>query len=859
MGHGKRRSNSSRAVIRKFAAAMWGKGSAWHGAWLALVFLPIPFLAHAQETPTDTVGPAEAVPDTVEQPAAPDTLQPEAAPDTLPAEAASPDTLQPETAPPDTLAPEVSPPDSIPPQRTRPTSEVLLSPEILVEITRLGTGGIPLGRIPYGIQILPGEEVREEASLTIADALVRLPGVTAADQFGVPYQPDIRVRGFAVSPVVGLPQSLSVFVDGVRINEPEASQVQFDLLPLEDVEQIEAVRGPGGPFGRNTLAAALNITTRRGSGPLAGELEVGGGSYGRLEGRGALSGTRGAFDYYASGRYHETDGWREQTPAEIRQGFAKLGYRSGGTDAWLSYTVVSNEILQPGSLPRSFLEGGPLPDRFEGIDDPREINFTGGDFYKPELHFLNATLSRELSPSLTLFANGHGRFLDVDQFNANISEPDFRGLTDIKSGGATLQFTLRPEQDGMILTGGAEYVRHDVDIQIFELPSEFFPDVDTTLTEHVGTEEENAGVFLQAWAPLTERLSATGSIRFDHVHVPFLDFLEPDESGTNDFNELSGVAGLNVQVAENAFVFGSYGRGFRAPVILEITCSDPEDPCPLPFELGADPPIDPVTADAWSAGGRYLSEGLSLEGVLYWTDVYDDIFNVILPPSTRGFFQNVEKTRRQGIELTLSALPTENLALNAGLALTRATFRTNELLASALLGDDDEEGVDGQADDRRGTATPGATLAGGGDGGDGEGDGGGNGTDEEGGPTEVEPGDEFSMVPNVSVNLGADYEVGEWSFSLDGVFVGSQWLTGDESNVRPQDKLDPYFVLDAYIGREFGPFEAFALIENLLDVEYETFGIIATNPLSPVDPEAIDPFYTPGMPLRVHAGIRYTW
>jgi outer membrane receptor protein involved in Fe transport len=398
--------------------------------------------------------------------------------------------------------------------------------------------------------------------------------------------------------------------------------------------------------------------------------------------------------------------------------------------------------------------------------------------------------------------------------------------------------TLRPEPDGPVLTAGAEYVRHDVDIEIFELPSEFFPDVDTTLTENVGTEEENAGAFAQLWWPATERLALTGSVRFDHVHVPFLDFLNPEDSGTNDFNELSGVAGADLIVSERVSLFASYGRGFRAPVILEITCSDPEDPCPLPFELGADPPIDAVRSDSWQAGARYLSSPFSLEALVYWAEVYDDIFNVILPPSTRGFFKNVDKTRRQGAELTLSALPAENLAVNAGLALTRATFRTDELLASALLDDDDEEGEENES------RVP--SLAGAPDD-----------DDDEGGPTEVHPGDEFAMVPTVSANFGVDYELEDWSFSLDGILVGSQWLTGDESNTRPEDRLDPYVVVDAYVEREFGPFSAFALVENLLDIEYETFGIVATNILGPGDPEAIDPFLTPGLPRRVYAGVRY--
>jgi outer membrane receptor protein involved in Fe transport len=735
-----------------------------------------------------------------------------------------------------------APGDTLPAVRGRPTSEVLLSPEILVEVGRLGAGALPIGRLPYSTQVLPGDEIREETTQTVADALTRLPGVTMADQFGTPYQPDIRLRGFTVSPVVGVPQSLSVFLDGVRINEPEASQVQFDLIPLDEIDRVEVIRGPGGPFGRNTLAGAVNITTRRGSGPFSGELQASGGSYGRLEGRGEISGSSGDVDYFVSGRYHDTEGWRQTSDALLRQGFAKFGYRQGDTDAWVSYTFADNEILQPGSLPTSWLEGGPLPERFQGIDDPREINFTGGDTYKPRLHFLNGTLTQTLSPSATLSADVYGRWLDVDQFNANVSEADSRGLTDIGTGGATAQLTLK-SGGGLILSGGAEYVHHDVDIQIFQEPNEFFPDVEEELTEHVGTDEENAGVFAQAWWPLTERVALTGSLRFDHVHVPFNDFLAPEDSGTNDFNEPSGLVGLDVLVGANASVFASYGRGFRAPVILEITCSDPEDPCPLPFELGADPPLDPVTADSWQAGARYLTQSLNLEAVAYWTEVYDDLYNVVLPPSTRGFFQNLDRTRRVGADLTLSAAPAEWIAINAGLAFTKATFQSNALLASALLGDDDDE----QGGDGAEAALAGAQ--------EGDGDGGG----EEGGPTEVQPGDEFSMVPNVSATLGVDVERGGWSFSLDGTLTGSQWLVGDESNVRPEDKLDTYVVIGASAERSFGQFTAFAIVDNLLDSEYETFGIIATNPLGPGDPDAVDPFLTPGMPIRLTAGLRYDW
>src|SRR5256886_17154565 len=78
-------------------------------------------------------------------------------------------------------------------------------------------------------------------------------------------QLDVSLRGFQVSPVIGLPQGVTVYVDGVRANEPDAHEVNFDLLPLEDVERVEVVYGPSVLLGRNALGAAVNLVTRRGA------------------------------------------------------------------------------------------------------------------------------------------------------------------------------------------------------------------------------------------------------------------------------------------------------------------------------------------------------------------------------------------------------------------------------------------------------------------------------------------------------------------------------------------------------------------------------------------------------------------
>src|SRR5437588_10058623 len=146
---------------------------------------------------------------------------------------------------------------------------------------------------------------------SLADALEQLPGVTTSDELGATAQLDVSLRGFQVSPVIGLPQGVTVYVDGVRANEPDAHEVNFDLLPLEDVERVEVVYGPSVLLGRNALGAAVNLVTRRGASPAARGIEASAGSWGRYELKARAGARHGVWDYYVGARYEGEGGWRE--------------------------------------------------------------------------------------------------------------------------------------------------------------------------------------------------------------------------------------------------------------------------------------------------------------------------------------------------------------------------------------------------------------------------------------------------------------------------------------------------------------------------------------------------------------------
>lgn len=703
-------------------------------------------------------------------------------------------------------------------------------PALRVEVARLEAGGVPLARAPFAAQVVGGDEARGMPARTLADVLARLPGVSLADVMGSPFQPDVSLRGFGVSPVVGLPQGVSVFVDGVRVNEPDASQVHWDLVPLEDAERIEVVRGPSATFGKNALAGSLNVVTRRGGGPPRATLEAAGGAFGRGEARGEASGGRGPWDYHVSGRWARSGGWRDDASARLGRIFAKAGWRGERTDAWLSYTFADDRILQAGSLPASWLASrDSIPERWRGPADPRTINFTGGDRFRPRLHFANARLTRRLGDGVEVAASAFARSNRVDQFNANFTEPDVRFDTRNRSAGGTAQLTRAAER--LTLSGGLEYALHDVGILVFARPNENFPEIPAAgeLSEDVGTREHDLGAYAHARFEATARLALTGSLRWDHVSLPFRDRLEPENDGDNVFRQLTGSAGVDWVAAPGTVLFAGYGRGFRAPVIMELACADPEDPCPLPYELGADPPLDPVTADTWQAGIRVFAGPFSGEAVAYRAEVRDDIFNVRPPGTAAGYFQNLDRTRREGVEASAALRAAGGLRLHGSLALTRATFQTVATLSAPYQDDDDDDDA------------PAAAAR--------------SGDDDDLAPPTVRPGHRFPMVPGVRAGLGAEYAARGWRAAAEAAHVGSRWLRGDEDNTEPELKLAAYTVVDLRLERELGSATLFAEAENLFDADYRAFGVLALNRLNA--PERVEPFVTPGMPRRVAAGVRW--
>src|SRR5207302_3347000 len=112
--------------------------------------------------------------------------------------------------------------------------------------------------------------------------------------------------------------------------------------------------------------------------------------------------------------------------------------------------------------------------------------------------------------------------------------------------------------------------------------------------------------------------------------------------------------GANYNPSPTLTAYAGYNEGMRAPTPIELTCADPTAPCKLPNQFLADPPLSKVVAKTIEGGARgKFGAATSWSLAVYRTDSYDDIAFIASGSgaTNAGYFQNVGRTRREGIEL----------------------------------------------------------------------------------------------------------------------------------------------------------------------------------------------------------------
>jgi outer membrane receptor protein involved in Fe transport len=277
------------------------------------------------------------------------------------------------------------------------------------EIGPLPGLGLTKEQIPGNVQSITAKEIKDSHSLSITDLMnKKLQSVTVNDYQGNPFQMDVQYRGFTAGPQIGTPQGLSVFFDGIRVNEPFGDVVNWDMIPMNALAGVDVFPGSNPIFGLNTLGGAFTLKTKDGFNHEGFDAEVLTGSFGRkqLQVEGGIN--NGAFALFGAGNFFLEDGWRENSPSKVNQFFGKASYRGDKLDLNFSTLWVGTDLVGNGLLPS------------EMYKQDRNASFTSEDETKNRLQQFQLSGAFQATDNFTITGQVYRRNSDRHQIGADV-------------------------------------------------------------------------------------------------------------------------------------------------------------------------------------------------------------------------------------------------------------------------------------------------------------------------------------------------------------------------------------------------------------------------------------------------------
>ena len=743
--------------------------------------------------------------------------------------------------------------------------------------------GLPLDQVPANVQTVDSKDLQRQQALGLADFLDNnFSGININGSAGNPFQLDVNYHGFTASPLLGTPQGLSVYVDGVRLNESFGDTVNWDLIPESAISTVTLVSGSNPVFGLNTLGGALAIQTKSGHDNPGTEIEAYGGSFGRRVFQAQTGGESGNFDYFLTGNYFDESGWRDMSPTRVYRGFGKVGWQNEETDVDLSYTYADTRLFGNGAVPQSML-------------DYRRTSSYTPDFTRNLLNFANLTGTQFLSGALLLSANVYYRRLITDNGNGNVNDNYLSGnysgapidctqapatRVDLsfcsaaqdaeshliqRTAGVGVQLTDSQDVFGWKNQGivGADYSdSRDRFAQSFRYGA-FAPnrtliyDIDPLNDETVislGGSNKISGIYLTDTLSPGMHLHITASVRYNRNTETLAGYsLDTDVGdagsgfdeasplvGNHTFSRINPALGFTVTPTDALTVFADYNEASRAPTAIELGCSNPAAPCGLPNDFASDPNLKQVVARTVELGAR----GDSADKSLNWSmDVFhtvnrDDI-QFVATSANQGYFDNVGSTRRQGVDLSLGG-KLSRLSWRLVYSFVDAVFQSN----FAVNGDS-------------------------------------NSTADGNGNIQVRAGDRIPLIARHTGRLVLAYAAGEsWDVGANAIASSGVFLHGDENNANQAGGINGegtqvigsgwisgYAVLNVngtyHLGKAV---DVFAHVVNVFDRHYATAGFLTSNAFNPNGSFRADPAdwthenaVSPAQPRAVWVGMRLRW
>lgn len=744
------------------------------------------------------------------------------------------------------------------------TPAVQLEAVAVVGDTPINGSQVPKDKVPTNVQIVTSNNLQNTQSLNITDYMNRYLGsVNINDAQNNPFQPDVQYRGFAASPLQGLPQGLAVYVNGIRFNEAFGDTVNWDLIPEGAIDTMTVQSGSNPAFGLNSLGGALALKTKTGFTAPKHEFEVSGGSWGRHTEELSSGWNNGTVGYFFDAKYFNEDGWRDFSNSEVKQAIGTFSWRGDRSDVDLTLASADNHLRGNGTLPLELLKVN------------RSAIFTYPDITRNQMFLASLNGNTQINQNLNISANMYYRRNAMSSYNGDGSEfdgcdasgdeylcnedgaflKDLQGLDipfgDNLEGGTintsqTMQrsfgFALQSAYNRSILG----HANHFVVGSTFDKNSvHFSSDTEVgSLTPQRGvagsgillddsrvrlnTSTETWGAFFSDNFSITEQLALTVAGRYNTSEIVLDDRYGTALNGKHHYERFNPSAGLTYAITPHLTAYGNYSESTRMPTPMELSCADPNDPCKLPNAFVSDPPLNQVVAETFEAGFRGQLNQIPHTQIEWNAGVFQTLSNddIIFQSAggaraNLGYFSNVGRTRRQGIELGMQASVLERLRLSANYTYLSAEFRTAFLSHSPSHPNADADGN-----------------------------------------ISVKSGNQIPGIPEHLVKFAVDYDIFKsWTLGMNMLYNAQQFLRGDEAN--QAEPVGSYVLFNLKTEYRFNEHVAlFGKLDNIFNQRYQNFGTFGNTGDVLESALGIDDLNTRflgvGAPRAGWVGIRFT-
>jgi iron complex outermembrane receptor protein len=729
------------------------------------------------------------------------------------------------------------------PQDTHSLDEI-----VVVGVTPVPGFKVDKDKIPGNIQTLRSSDLTRNGAANVLNALDQQVGAvnfndTAAD----PFQPDVLFRGFEASPVLGTPQGLAVYQNGVRINEAFGDTVNWDLIPDIAIDQIDVLSATS-VFGLNALGGAATVTMKNGFTYQGFDATLSGGSFNQRQAQAEYGINDGALGAYVAVNTLKEGGWRHFAQDRVRQYYLDLSFHTDTITADLSYSRANNRLYGQGPAPVQSLAIS-TENVFTGpqnnVNNVDMVTLNTAYNFTPTMAVSNVVYFRNYRQTVANGDNSDYAACPDDVAPGLLCDSDYvltdtagQHIPDITNGGATIIGQNDYEEIHSQAWGGSLQFSSTEKIAGHGNSFAAGVTVDTSTTNFfsgtwLGVIDATLSVLPSPYFVATpEGVDSSATPVILNANNKYYGAYLTDTFDVTDPLSVTVTGRYNIARVDLALtVYGSYAINNRAPTASELECANPAAPCLLPTDLASDPPLKQVVSKTVEVGARGTFADARLGNFswdlsVYRTNSENDIYGISTTIAS-GFFQNVGSTRREGGDLGLT-YQTRNVSAYLQYSYLKATFRSAFLEPSPANPFQDANGN-----------------------------------------VQVNAGDELPLVPKTRVKLGADVKVlPDWSVGGTWSYVGSSFYRGDEDNLNPE--LPGYTVASLRTSYQICKnVQVFANIQNLFDRHYSTFGILGdpTGVGAPGvppngslgDPDVDPQFESPAMPRAYFGGVKISF